>query len=356
MKKRARSQEKEDLMRRSSVFIAVLSLCLAGLWPATARGAAATPESNKDVIRKLYAAYNAGDWAALDAIIASDAIDHDATPGQAPGRAGIVEALKSFRAAFADPVVIDQLVASGNEVADRLHLDSTQTGAFFGLPPSDKPVHIEAIEIWQIENGQVVEGWHIENILQLLIQIGAVPSPSGRGGTPMAATPMMPAAMSTPMAPPMASPTTTDTAANEAVVRRYYDAVNSGQLDVFDTLIAADAVDHNPSTATQGPGRDGIRQAITALRTAFPDYRVMNQDLFAEGDLVAVRSIAQGTQTGPLLRIPPSGKPVQFETMDIWRVRNGQIVDVWHIEQLFNVLVQVGVIPAPGSGAATPAT
>lgn len=160
--------------------------------------------------------------------------------------------------------------------------------------------------------------------------------------------------MTTPVASP-ATPAAADTAANEAVVRQYYDAVNSGQLDAFDSLIAADAVDHDPSTSAQGPGRDGIRQAITALRAAFPDYRVMSQDLFAEGDLVVVRSLARGTQSGPLLTIPPSGKPVQFETMDIWRVRNGQIVDVWHVEQLFNVLVQIGVIPAPGAGAATPA-
>jgi steroid delta-isomerase-like uncharacterized protein len=303
------------------------------------------------VIRQLYAAYNAGDWAALDPIIASDVVDHNPAPGQTPGRAGVSRALQAFRSAITGPVVIEQLIASGDQVAGRITQDGRQTGAFFGVPATGKPVHIEAIEIWRIQHGQIVEGWHIENILQLLIQIGAVPSPSGRAATPVAATPVM--AQATPtMEMPTASPMSTDTAANVAVVRRFYDTVNSGNLAAFDEFVAPDAVDHDPAVANQPPGRTGIRQEIAALRTAFPDYHVVNQDIFAEGDLVVVRSMAQGTQNGPLAAIPPSGKPVQFGAMDIWRVANGQVVDVWHIEQLFNVLVQIGAVPG---GAATPA-
>lgn len=344
-------------MRRAMPLATAVILVLAGLLlagPSDARGQGSL-EANKDVLRQLYDAYNAGNWAALDTMIAADAVDHDATPGQAPGRAGVIQQLMGFRAAFKGDVVIDDLVAEGDLVADRVHLDGTQTGAFFGVPATGKPVHIEANEIWRITDGKIVEGWHVENLLQVLIQLGAVPSPNGPAATPMAATPGMPMPMPT-SSPPAASPVATgDLTANKDLVRRYYAAVNAGNLAAFDDLIAPDAIDHDPALRNQEPGRAGIRKEIAALLTAFPDYHITNEQLIAEGDMVVVRSLAHGTQRGPLSGIPPTGKPVTFEAIDFWRVQNGQIVEVWHVEQLLSVLIQVGAIPAPGAAPAAPA-
>jgi steroid delta-isomerase-like uncharacterized protein len=331
------------------VFIVLSAIGLLAGTPAVSHAQDST-EANKDLVRQAYAAYNAGDIDALDAIVAADAVDHDPVPGQAAGLEGIKQSLQSFRDAFTGDVVIDDLVAQGDMVADRTHIDGRHTGALFGIPPTNADVHIETIDMWRIEDGQIVEAWHIENVLQLLIQIGAVPSPGGGS----AATPM---SMSMPaMAPSPATPAAggADVAANVELIRGYYAAVNAGNLDAFDELIAADAVDHNPSVAGLSPGREGIRQAITALHAAFPDYQVTTEVIFGESDLVAVRSTATGTQDGPLATIPPTGKPVQFDTMDIWRIQDGQIVEVWHIEELLDVLIQVGAVPPPG-GSATPA-
>jgi steroid delta-isomerase-like uncharacterized protein len=134
-------------------------------------------ERNEGIIRTLYAAYNAGAWDALAEVIATDAVDHDAAPGQAPGREGVTQALMGFKAAFTGDVVIDELVSEGEWVTDRIHLDGTHAGAFFGVPATGKPDHIEAIEMWKTKDGQIVEGWHVENLLQVLIQIGAIPAP-----------------------------------------------------------------------------------------------------------------------------------------------------------------------------------
>lgn len=343
-------------MRRFIIRLSVLGLLVPGFIIAGASPVPAAQNQikvSKDAVRALYTAYNANDWSALDGIVAADAVDHDASPGQAPGREGIVQVLQGFRAAFSGDVVIDDLVGAGDKVADRIHLDGTQTGTFFGIPATGKPVHIEAIEIWRVRDGQIIEGWHVENILQLLIQLGAVPSPAGPSVTPAMVTP--PSTAASPAGSP-ATTTTTDIAANESVVRHYYAAVNSRNLGAFDTVLAAGAIDHNPASANQPSGREGIRQEIGALLAAFPDYHVTNEDIVAEGDLVVVRSVALGTQTGPLAAIPPSGKPVQFEAMDIWRVQDGQIVEVWHIEQLLNVLIQVGAVPAPGESTTPVAT
>jgi SnoaL-like polyketide cyclase len=86
-------------------------------------------------------------------------------------------------------VVIDDLVAEGDLVTDRVHLDGTQTGDFFGVPATGKPIHIEAIEEWRIADGKIVEGWHVENLLQVLIQVGAIPAPGAEAAPSPAASP-----------------------------------------------------------------------------------------------------------------------------------------------------------------------
>lgn len=139
-------------------------------------------EKNEQIIRKLYAAYNAGDWNAIGEVVAADAVDHDAFPGQSPGLQGIVEALQAFKAAFTGEAVIDELVSESEWVTDRVHIDATHTGEFLGMPATGLPVHIEAIEMWKTKEGKIVEGWHVENIFQVLLQIGAMIVP----GTPPA--------------------------------------------------------------------------------------------------------------------------------------------------------------------------
>lgn len=150
-----------------------------------------TSESNEELVRRMYAAYNAADWTALDAVFAADVVDHDATPGQVPGLAGITQQLMAFKAAFAGEVVIDELVSEGVWVTDRIHLDGTHVGAFFGIPATGRPVQIEGIEMWQIRDGTIAAGWHVENLLQVLIQIGAIAAP---GGAPLASPAASPTA------------------------------------------------------------------------------------------------------------------------------------------------------------------
>jgi predicted ester cyclase len=164
-------------------------LALAGrALPAAAQEPSA--EANEGLVKQLYAAANAGTWDALAAVVATDAVDHDAVPGQAPGLAGITQRLMALKAAFAGDVVVDELVSEGEWVTDRVHLDGTHTGPFFGIAATGKPVHLEAIEMWKTREGKLVEGWHVETLLQVLVQIGAIPAPGvGPAASPAASPP-----------------------------------------------------------------------------------------------------------------------------------------------------------------------
>jgi steroid delta-isomerase-like uncharacterized protein len=117
-------------------------------------------EANKQLVRRIYDAFNSGGVDLLDEAVAAGFEDHDPMPNQAPGLAGLKQSVGLFRAAFPDgEMEIDEMLADGDKVIARITLRGTQSGEFFGLPPSGKVVTAEGIELYRIEDGKIAEGW-----------------------------------------------------------------------------------------------------------------------------------------------------------------------------------------------------
>ena len=134
---------------------------------------------------------------------------------------------------------------------------------------------------------------------------------------------------------------------NKALVRRFVDEAQSrGNLDAVDELLASDFVNHSavPGLPTD---RDGVKQIFTMFRTAYPDLRAVIHDQVAEGDRVVTRKTLHGTHRGELIGIPPTGKKVAIEVIDILRVVSGKITDHWNVVDQLGMLQQLGVVPAP---------
>ncbi|HEX2243776.1 MAG TPA: ester cyclase [Gammaproteobacteria bacterium] len=134
---------------------------------------------------------------------------------------------------------------------------------------------------------------------------------------------------------------------NKALAHRFHmDIFQQGNLGVVYELISPDFVWHAPATPpewTQGP--EGVRQAATELRAAYPDLDLIHEDTLAEGDRVMIRWIMRGTHNGPLMGIPATGKPVTVVGIDVFRVAGGQIVELWQNFDQLGMLQQLGVIP-----------
>jgi predicted ester cyclase len=64
-------------------------------------------------------------------------------------------------------------------------------------------------------------------------------------------------------------------------------------------------------------------------RTAFSDFRISVKDLIAEGDKVASRVVASGTNTGELMGMPPTGKQVSVSGMEMAHIKDGKVVERW---------------------------
>lgn len=128
----------------------------------------------------------------------------------------------------------------------------------------------------------------------------------------------------------------------KAVVRLNTEKVQGeGDFVLFEELFADDFVDHTPQPGTTAD-KDGVRVLYHRLRDAFPDFRPEIHWQSVDGDLVTTYKTYHGTHKGDFLGIAPTGRTVQFETVDAMRVREGRIVEHWGVANLYSVLGQLG--------------
>jgi predicted ester cyclase len=137
---------------------------------------------------------------------------------------------------------------------------------------------------------------------------------------------------------------------NKAIVRRYREAHNQNKLDALDAIVAQDVISH---AALPGlpPGLAGGKMAHKIFLGSFSDLQTTTEDLIAEGDKVVERYLTRGTHTGDFMGTPPTGKKFEAETMVIYRLANGKIVETWGLNDVQAVMMQLGLMPAPGQPA-----
>jgi steroid delta-isomerase-like uncharacterized protein len=137
-------------------------------------------------------------------------------------------------------------------------------------------------------------------------------------------------------------------AENKAIFRRIVEeGFNQGNLDVWDELVAPDFVNHSAPPGVP-PTREGWKQVAAMFRAAFPDMHLHVEDEIAEADLVTTRYTGHGTHQAELMGIPATGKEVNITGINIARIAGGKITERWDEFDLMGVMVQLGVVPAPG--------
>ncbi len=150
-------------------------------------------------------------------------------------------------------------------------------------------------------------------------------------------------------ATPVGSPIAGDP---ESIVRAFYEPFNTGDVSIYEQILAPDWMDH-PLAPGQQPGAAGFGPVVLGFRTAFPDLHLVNEDILVDGDKVAVRSTFTGTHQGDLFGIPPTGRHIEAMAIDIHRLEGGRIAETWHVEDWLTVLGQLGALGGPQEG--TPA-
>ena len=136
-------------------------------------------EENEALVRGWWDALNQG--TALNAVeefYAADYVLHDPSqPEPVRGVEGVRAFVSAIASAFPDVhCTIDDMLANGDKVVQRLTARGTQQGEFQGIPPTGKSIEIWLMVISRIANGKIVEEWQLVDSLSMLQQLGVVPA------------------------------------------------------------------------------------------------------------------------------------------------------------------------------------
>ena len=117
--------------------------------------------------------------------------------------------------------------------------------------------------------------------------------------------------------------------ANKALIRRLFEEViPAGDPAAVRDLVAEDFLDHDPLPG-QPAGVEGAEYVVSTMHGAQPDLRFTIEELIAEADRVVILWTLRGTNTGPMLGRPASGRPVELTAIVIWRIADGRIAERW---------------------------
>jgi predicted ester cyclase len=135
---------------------------------------------------------------------------------------------------------------------------------------------------------------------------------------------------------------------NVAIVRRFIDGwVNGGDPEAIDETWSHDMSWHGGSLGTYN-GRDAFKQFTRANAAgAFADMHLEIHELIAHDDKVIARFTNSGTNNGPFLNNPPTGKHAEWLGIGIYTLRDGRITEGWFAEDILDMLIQLEAIALP---------
>jgi steroid delta-isomerase-like uncharacterized protein len=134
---------------------------------------------------------------------------------------------------------------------------------------------------------------------------------------------------------------------NERVVEAFLqDVINEHNGDHAINYLNPDMQWYGGTVGTV-TGSANVAGLFAGVVAAFPDAHITINDIFAQGDQVVVRVVVSGTQEGPILGIPASGRFVQWDGVDIYRLSDGKISNIWAGDDWTAILNDTGTYKAP---------
>ncbi|WP_210583191.1 ester cyclase [Streptomyces sp. GESEQ-35] len=129
---------------------------------------------------------------------------------------------------------------------------------------------------------------------------------------------------------------------NTWLARAYIREVFNGhRADLAPRYLAPEVIWHGGTLGTV-VGLSNVTGLLQGIIGGLPDLVVTEQDIIADGDTVVMRLTVEGTQLGPLLGIPATGRRVRWDAVDVFRFSNRKIVEEWAADDTTAVLYQLG--------------
>jgi steroid delta-isomerase-like uncharacterized protein len=112
----------------------------------------------------------------IDEVLTPDFIEHEETPGIAPGREGVKQFFDMMKQGFPDfRMDVEDMIEEGEKVVVRSAFTGTHTGDFMGIPATQKSVNVQVIDILRVSDGKAAEHWGIMDAASMMQQLGVAP-------------------------------------------------------------------------------------------------------------------------------------------------------------------------------------
>jgi steroid delta-isomerase-like uncharacterized protein len=134
---------------------------------------------------------------------------------------------------------------------------------------------------------------------------------------------------------------------NASIVCQFVEEViNRGDMDAAAKFVWDDVIEEVPLPG-QGPGLEGLKDALRSMRAGFSDLNFSIKEQLTDGDKVASRFEWTGTHDGPFLGVAATGKPVRVWGIVIDQLKEGRIKNTRIIMDTLGLMIQLGAIPKP---------
>jgi predicted ester cyclase len=139
--------------------------------------------------------------------------------------------------------------------------------------------------------------------------------------------------------------------AGELARRLIEEGFNQGDLSVADELVSPDFAEHQYFGPDHAAGPEGFKSVIASLRSAYSDFHLTIEDLAVDGETVWLRMRGSGTNDGPFMGHPATGRQMHIDVFDVLRFEDGRMVEHWGVPDCLSALFQLGIVPARGTSA-----
>ncbi len=135
---------------------------------------------------------------------------------------------------------------------------------------------------------------------------------------------------------------------NKALIRRYFEFGNARNVEAGKDCYSPVATLIYNTPPGEMSCRERFKLFAMQMSQVFPDYRYHIEDIFGEGDRVAVRYTFTGTHRGELRGFAPTGQVVTSEGIAIYRIVDGKILESRRQSNTNDVLLQLRALSAKG--------
>lgn len=134
---------------------------------------------------------------------------------------------------------------------------------------------------------------------------------------------------------------TTAPRSSKEIAEAYANQVwNDKEVGAIDRFVHSDAVIH--SLLGDYHGTKAMKEVVQAWLKGFPDLHVDNDIIISENDLVSIQWRAKGTHNGEFKGKKPTGKPVAYSGVTVYRIKDSKIIEYWAYLDMQHLLSQIG--------------